>query len=122
VEVRAEAGAEAVRQEMATDEGASYLGEVALVDGDSRVRKTGVVFFDTLFDENAACHIAWGQGIQGAIEGGEEMSDAELAALGYNDSVVHTDFMVGGPEVEALGVEKGGTEVPIIEDDTWVLR
>jgi aminopeptidase len=121
VEVRAEAGAEAVRQEMATDEGASYLGEVALVDGDSRVRKTGVVFFDTLFDENAACHIAWGQGIQGALEGGEEMSDAELAALGYNDSVVHTDFMVGGPKVDALGVEKGGTEVPIIEADTWVL-
>ena len=122
VEVRAEAGAEAVRQEMATDEGASYLGEVALVDGDSRVRKTGVVFFDTLFDENAACHIAWGQGIQGALEGGEEMPDAELAALGYNDSVVHTDFMVGGPEVLALGVEQGGTEVPIIEDDAWVLR
>jgi aminopeptidase len=121
VEVRAEAGAEAVRQEMATDEGASYLGEVALVDGDSRVRKTGVVFFDTLFDENAACHIAWGQGIQGALEGGEEMGDAELAALGYNDSVVHTDFMVGGPDVEALGVERGGTEVPIIEADTWVL-
>ncbi len=122
VEVRAEAGAEAVRQEMATDEGASYLGEVALVDGDSRVRKTGVVFFDTLFDENAACHIAWGQGIQGALEGGEEMPNAELAALGYNDSVVHTDFMVGGPEVVALGVEQGGTEVPIIEDDAWVLR
>jgi aminopeptidase len=122
VEVRAEAGAEAVRQEMATDEGASYLGEVALVDGDSRVRKTGVVFFDTLFDENAACHIAWGQGIQGALEGGEEMSDAELASLGYNDSMVHTDFMVGGPEVDALGVEKGGTEVPIIEADAWVLR
>jgi aminopeptidase len=122
VEVRAEAGEEAVRQEMATDEGASYLGEVALVDGDSRVRKTGVVFFDTLFDENAACHIAWGQGIQGALEGGEEMSDEELAALGYNDSVVHTDFMVGGPDVTAVGVEKGGAEVPIIQADAWVLR
>jgi aminopeptidase len=121
VEVRAEAGAEAVRQEMATDEGASYLGEVALVDGDSRVRKTGVIFFDTLFDENAACHIAWGQGIQGALEGGEEMEDAELAALGYNDSVVHTDFMVGGPDVTVTGVENDGVEVLIIEDDTWVL-
>ena len=120
VEVRAEAGADAVREEMAADEGASYLGEVALVDGDSRVRKTGVVFFDTLFDENAACHIAWGQGIQGALDGGEEMTAAELAAHGYNDSVVHTDFMVGGPEVAVLGVESGGTEVPIIEDDAWV--
>ncbi len=82
VEVRAESGADAVREEMATDDGASYLGEVALVDGDSRVRKTGIVFFDTLFDENAACHIAWGQGIKGALDGGEEMSDEELAAHG----------------------------------------
>jgi aminopeptidase len=122
VEVRAKAGADAVREEMAADEGASYLGEVALVDGDSRVRRTGVVFFDTLFDENAACHIAWGQGIQGALDGGEEMTAAELAEHGYNDSVVHTDFMVGGPEVAVLGVESGGTEVPIIEDDAWVLR
>ena len=74
VEVRAETGADAVREEMATDDGASFLGEVALVDGDSRVRKTGVVFLDTLFDENAACHIAWGQGIPTALDGGEEMT------------------------------------------------
>jgi aminopeptidase len=106
---------------MATDEGASYLGEVALVDGDSRVRKTGVVFLDTLFDENAACHVAWGQGIPSALEGGEEMSPEELAACGYNDSIVHTDFMIGGPEVSVTGVEPGGTEVPIIRDDAWVL-
>jgi aminopeptidase len=121
VEVRAESGADAVREEMATDEGSSYLGEVALVDGDSRVRKTGVVFYDTLFDENAACHIAWGQGIKGALDGGEELSDDELAARGYNDSVVHTDFMVGGPEVDVLGVEHSGAEVPVISDDVWVL-
>jgi aminopeptidase len=122
VEVGAETGADAVREEMATDDGSSYLGEVALVDGDSRVRKTGIVFFDTLFDENAACHIAWGQGIQSALDGGEAMTDEELARHGYNDSVVHSDFMVGGPEVTVLGVEDGGAEVPIIEDDEWVLR
>jgi aminopeptidase len=122
VEIRAETGEEAVRQETTTDDGASYLGEVALVDGDSRVRKTGVVFLDTLFDENAACHIAWGQGIQGALHGGETMSDDELAAHGYNDSVVHTDFMVGGPDVTVFGVEPGGGEVPLIEDDAWALR
>ena len=121
VEVRAESGADAVREEMATDGGSSFLGEVALVDGDSRVRKTGVVFYDTLFDENAACHIAWGQGIKGALDGGEELSDDQLAARGYNDSVVHTDFMIGGPEVTVLGVERSGAEVPVISDDAWVL-
>jgi aminopeptidase len=121
VDVRAETGEEAVREEMATDEGATYLGEVALVDGDSRVRKTGVVFLDTLFDENAACHIAWGQGIPVALDGGEEMTPEELDEIGYNDSVVHTDFMIGGPEVSALGIEHGGAEVPIITDDAWVL-
>jgi aminopeptidase len=122
VDVRAESGADAARQEMATDEGASFLGEVALVDGDSRVRRTGVVFLDTLFDENAACHIAWGQGIPTALDGGEQMTNGQLEALGYNDSIVHTDFMIGGPEVTVLGVELGGAEVPIIEDDAWVLR
>jgi aminopeptidase len=121
VEVRAESGAEAVRAEMTMDEGASYLGEVALVDRDSRVRRTGVVFLDTLFDENAACHVAWGQGIPTALDGGEEMTEGELERCGYNDSVIHTDFMIGGPGVSALGVEAGGAEVPIIEDDAWVL-
>ena len=114
VEVRAESGADAVRGEMATDDGASYLGEVALVDGDSRVRKTGIVFFDTLFDENAACHIAWGQGIQGALDGGEEMSDerarrARLQRLGRPHRLHGRR-----PGGQVLGVERGGAEVPII--------
>ena len=122
VEVRAETGADAVREEMTTDDGASYLGEVALVDGDSRVRQTGVVFLETLFDENAASHIAWGQGIPTALDGGENLTNGQLEARGYNDSIVHTDFMIGGPDVTVVGVEEGGAEVPIITDDAWVLR
>ncbi len=122
VEVRAETGADAVREEMTTDDGATYLGEVALVDGDSRVRQTGVVFLETLFDENAASHIAWGQGIPTALNGGENLTNGQLEARGYNDSIVHTDFMIGGPDVTVVGVEEGGAEVPIITDDAWVLR
>ena len=120
--MRADSGVDAAREEMATDDGASYLGEVALVDGESRVRQTGVVFLDTLFDENAASHVAWGQGIPTALEGGENLTNGELEARGYNDSIVHTDFMIGGPEVTVVGVEEGGAEVPIITDDAWVLR
>ncbi len=121
VEVEATVGAEAVREEMRQDDGASFLGEVALVDGDSRVGRTGIVFLDTLFDENAACHIAYGQGIHGALEGGTSMTRDELAAAGFNDSVVHTDFMIGGRDVEVDGLEPGGTAIPILRDDAWLL-
>lgn len=121
VDVQATTGADAVRESMVTDPGAASLGEVALVDGDSRVRKTGIVFLDTLFDENATSHIAYGQGIHVALPRGGDLPTAALEELGYNDSLVHTDFMVGGPEVDVFGVESGGTEVPIIKDDVWVL-
>jgi aminopeptidase len=121
VDVRATTGADAVRESMVTDPGAARLGEVALVDGDSRVRKTGIVFLDTLFDENATSHIAYGQGIHVALPHGGDLPTAALEELGYNDSLVHTDFMVGGPEVDVFGVETDGTEVPIIQADAWVL-
>jgi aminopeptidase len=121
-EVRAATGADLIREQLRQDEGASLLGEVALVDGDSRVGRSGLVFLNTLFDENASCHIAYGAGILDAIPRGTERSDEELAALGFNDSSIHTDFMIGGPDVEVDGIEAGGTAVPLLRGDAWQLR
>jgi aminopeptidase len=121
VDVKASSGAELIREQLRQDENASLLGEVALVDGDSRVGRSGLVFLNTLFDENASCHIAYGAGILDAIPDGETKSESELDDLGFNTSTIHTDFMIGGPEVEVDGVEAGGAAVPILRGDEWQL-
>jgi aminopeptidase len=121
VEVDASSGAEAVRAHMESDEGATRLGEIALVDGSSRVGQTGILFLNTLFDENATCHIAYGDAVVHGVEGGEALSDDEKLSRGINVSTIHTDFMIGGPEVDVDGLEAGGAEVPIIRDDDWRL-
>jgi aminopeptidase len=122
VEVQASAGAEVVRAQLAVDEGASRLGELALVDGESRVGRTGPTFFSTLLDENAACHLAWGQGMAACVEGGETLDVEAQLALGINQSGLHTDFMVGGPEVEVDGLQADGSAVPLLRGNVWQLE
>jgi aminopeptidase len=121
VDVRASSGEDAVRGQMDTDEFARRLGEVALVDGTSRVGQTGITFFNTLFDENATCHIAWGSAIMYAVPELTGLAPDETRARGANVSNVHTDFMVGGPEVAVDGITNEGTHVPILREDVWQL-
>jgi aminopeptidase len=122
VGVSASSGAEAVESQIRLDENACRLGEVSIVDSSSRVGDLDITFFNTLFDENAACHIAYGRGYPAGIEGGLELSPEELVQRGVNSSVVHTDLMVGGPEVDVDGVSKDGEAVPILRDNNWVLE
>ena len=121
VDVRASEGADIVRGQLEADEQAPFLGEIALVDGSSAVKKTGLVFFDTLFDENATCHIAYGSGLPMAVEGADGLSRDELLAMGVNVSRMHTDFMIGGPEVDVDGLDRDGHATPIMRDDAFVL-
>jgi aminopeptidase len=120
VDVSATEGADVVRAQIETDEGARHLGEVSLVDKQSRIAKAGIVFRNTLFDENAGCHVAWGQSFPFAVAGGPAMTAAERFGLGLNESSVHTDVVIGGDGITVTGRGPAGT-VDIIRDDEWVL-
>jgi aminopeptidase len=121
VDIRADEGEQLMKTHIASDDGAARLGEVALVDAASRVGKTGLVFYDTLFDENAASHIALGMAILQALDGGSKLSAEERQARGVNHSSIHTDFMIGSPEVDVWGVDQAGEETPILRKGDWVL-
>ena len=121
VNFQAEKGEETLRQLLAMDEGASYLGEVALVPHDSPISNSGILFYNTLFDENAACHLALGKAYPTCIAGGEEMDSVELARCGVNDSLVHEDFMVGSGDLSIVGTRRSdGKEVQVFKDGNFV--
>ena len=110
---------DSLAQLLSFDEGSSYLGEVALVPYDSPISQSGILFFNTLYDENAACHLAFGRPYPENLEGGVEMSKEDLAARGANDSMQHLDFMIGTRGMNIDGVQADGTVVPVFRNGNW---
>ena len=121
IDVRAEEGQALMQTHIATDDGAARLGEIALVDSDSRVGKTGLIFFDTLFDENASSHVALGMAFAQTVDGSAARSEDDRHARGVNHSSIHTDFMIGSPELAISGVTHSGEEIPVLRGGNWVL-
>ena len=102
-----------------TDEGSCYLGEVALVPFDSPIRNTGTLFLETLYDENASCHLALGKGFPEVLEGGYELTDEQLLEAGLNESAAHVDFMVGTADLNIDGLRADGSVVPVFRNGNW---
>ncbi len=121
VSCKAEQGQELLEKMIAMDEGAAMLGELALVPVESPIYQTGILFYNTLFDENAACHVALGRGFNEVVPGFEDMSSEELKARGINDSIIHVDFMIGCKDLSITGYTKDGSSVKIFENGSWAI-
>ncbi|MGE6752566.1 aminopeptidase [Rossellomorea sp. NPDC071047] len=120
VEFTAEEGYETLKNLLETDEGASYLGEVALVPHNSPISNTNIIFNNTLFDENASCHIALGRALSVCVEEGRNMTADQLQKVGFNESMIHVDFMIGSAELDIDGEKEDGTIEPIFKAGDWV--
>lgn len=119
VEVKAEKGQDVLEQIISMDEGCHYLGECALVPKESPIHQSGLLFYNTLFDENAACHLALGFGFDECVKGFENMTKEELYEIGVNDAGNHTDFMIGSDDLSIDGVDEHGNVHPIFRNGTW---
>ena len=119
VEVKAEKGQDVLEQIISMDEGCHYLGECALVPKESPIHQSGLLFYNTLFDENAACHLALGFGFDECVKGFENMTKEELYEIGVNDAGNHTDFMIGSDDLSIDGVDEHGNVHPIFRNGNW---
>lgn len=119
VEAHAEKNDERLQKMITMDEGAAYLGECALVPFDSPINQTGLLFYNTLFDENACCHFALGRGFNECVKDGLNKTKDELNEMGVNDSIIHVDFMIGTSDLSIVGKCRDGKEIRIFKDGTW---
>lgn len=119
VECHAEVNEELLKKIISMDEGASYLGECALVPYDSPINNSGILFYNTLFDENAACHLALGAGFTNCINNYNNYSREELIKMGVNDSSIHEDFMIGSEDLSITGIKENGERVEIFKNGNW---
>lgn len=119
VDFKAEKGYDSLKSLIETDEGSHYLGEVALVPHDSPISNSNIVFFNTLYDENASCHLAIGKAYPVCLKNSENMSEDELNQAGVNNSLVHDDFMIGTSDLEITGVTYDNREIPVFRNGNW---
>lgn len=121
VEVYAEKNQDVLEKMISMDEGAAYLGEVALIAYDSPINNTGILFYNTLFDENASCHLAVGKGFNECLHGFENMTNEECRKAGINESMIHVDFMIGSKDMDIVGVTADGKRVQIFKNGNWAI-
>ncbi len=119
VDFTAKEGYETLKGIIETDEGSHFLGEVALVPFNSPISNSGIVFYNTLFDENASCHLALGRAYSVCVENGENLSKDELLNAGINDSLAHVDFMIGSKDLKIFGINEKGEKIPVFNERNW---
>lgn len=119
IDFTAETGYDVLKQMLESDEGAKYLGEVAFVPYNSPISNSKLIFFNTLFDENATCHLAFGRAYESCVKDADKYSEEELEKIGVNNSVIHVDFMIGTSDLEITGINKNGETIQIFSNGNW---
>ena len=119
IDFTAETGYDVLKQMLESDEGAKYLGEVAFVPYNSHISNSKLIFFNTLFDENAACHLAFGRAYESCVKDADKYSEEELEKIGVNNSIIHVDFMIGTSDLEVTGINENGETIQIFSNGNW---